>query len=95
MYGGGSGRGVPDIKVIFLKNNYSSAQRYISNSRATMGVPGYCPICVKEELFFEKTDLPNDSSFFPGAWASFYPFAYFHRLPDIASGGGGKCYRYR
>ena len=60
-----------------------------------MGVPGYCPICVKEELFFEKTDLPNDSFSLGGRQASFYPFFRYHRRPDIVSGGGGRCYRYR
>ena len=96
VYGGGSGRGVPDIKVFFLKSNYSFAQRYISNSRATMGVPSYCPICAREELFFRKANLPNDFSLSFGApWASFYPFARFHRRPDIASGGGGRRYCFK
>ena len=56
-----------------------------------MGVPGNCPICVKEELFFEKTDLPNASfPFLSGRGACFYPFAPFHRRPENVNVGGGK-----
>ena len=51
VYRGGSGRGVSDIKVFLVKNSYSSAQRYIANSRATIGVPSYCPICAKGDVF--------------------------------------------
>ena len=51
VYGGESGREFSDIKVFHVKSNYSFAQRYISNSRATMGVPRYCPICARGGLF--------------------------------------------
>ena len=76
----------------FLFNfNYPLALRYIINSRATMGVPNYCPINVRVEIMCREEALCLLISPLPLVGGR--PFVPYHRRPGIGNGGGGRRYQ--